>query len=32
MHLVYNINRPMGSERNKLLTSNFENIVSARVN
>ncbi|BBH54637.1 hypothetical protein [Fluviispira sanaruensis] len=28
MHLVYMINRPMEPERNKLLTSNFENIVS----
>lgn len=28
MHLVYMINRPMEHERNKLLTSNFENIIS----
>ncbi len=28
MHLVYMINRPMEYERNKLLTSNFENIIS----
>ncbi len=28
MHLVYMINKPMEPERNKLLTSNFDNIVS----